>query len=310
MRQWTIPKLYDKKVMAIEFAIFFFGFTNDIITSTDLERSENMIRILEFLDGQMQTPTLYGWFHLLALAIVVTGATIAAIKLKNISEKKLRVVLIVFSSVLLLFEVYKQLNFSYHSNWDYQWYAFPFQFCSTPMYVGLFAGLTKNARLREALIAFLATYGLFSGAAVMFYPSTVFIQTIGINIQTMVHHGGMAIIGVGLLVNQVKLEPRTLIKAASVFAVTMVMAMAMNQIHNRFIQEGTFNMFFINPLHENGIPVLSLFQPLVSHQMFLLIYFFGFSLCAFIVLGFAILIKQLSRRKAVKPAISSSQTIL
>jgi len=268
-----------------------------------------MDKFLEFLDGQMQTPTLYGWFHLLALAIVIGGAIIAAIKMKNISERKLRVILIVFSAILLTFEVYKQLIFSYHSNWDYQWYAFPFQFCSTPMYVGLVAGITKNKRFRDYLLAFLGTYGLFSGAAVMFYPSTVFIQTIGINIQTMVHHGGLAVIGVGLLCNQVKPHPRSLIMGGAVFAVTMLMAMGMNQIHNRFIQDGTFNMFFINPLYENGIPILSLFQPLVSHQMFLLIYFFGFGLCAFVVLGFRILVERIIIYRSTKVVIDRNRVV-
>jgi len=268
-----------------------------------------MIKILEFLDGQMTTPTLYGWFHLLALAIVITGAIIAAIKMKNISEKNLRIVLIVFSAILLTFEVYKQLIFSYHSNWDYQWYAFPFQFCSTPMYVGLVAGLTRNKRFRDPLLAFLGTYGLFSGVAVMLYPSTVFIQTIGINIQTMVHHGGMAVIGVGLLVNQVRPHPRSIIKAGAVFGVLMLMAIAMNALFNRFIHDGTFNMFFINPLFENGIPVLMLFQPIVSHQMFLLIYFFGFGLCAFIILAIRIVVERIVLGRASKLVLDRKQAV-
>lgn len=258
-----------------------------------------MIKILEFLNGQMETPHLYGWFHLLALTIVVTGAIIAAVKMRKVTDRQLRLILLVFSGTLLTFEVYKQLIFSYQANWDYQWYAFPFQFCSTPMYVGLAAGMMKNTRIREALLAFLGTYGLFSGAAVMFYPSTVFVGTIGINIQTMVHHGSMAVIGVGLLATQVRLESRTIGKAAPVFLALMVIAMALNQVHNRFIADGTFNMFFINPLYENGIPILSLFQPLVPHHAFLLIYLTGFTLCALIILEIAILIQRLAVKNAM-----------
>lgn len=279
----------------------FFTFLKWYNTCQDYyERRIAMVEILEFLNGQMEKPTLYGWFHLLSLAIVIIGAVIAAVKFKNISEQNLRIVLIVFSVVLLLFEVYKQLIFSYQANWDYQWYAFPFQFCSTPMYVGLVAGITKNSRFRESLVAFLGTYGLFSGTAVMFYPSTVFVETIGINIQTMIHHGSMAVIGVGLLATKVKSQPQSIIKAGAVFAVLMLMAMAMNELFNRYIHDGVFNMFFINPLFENAIPILSLFQPIVSHQMFLLLYFFGFSLCAFILLGIKILIEHLVLNRARK----------
>jgi hypothetical protein len=51
-------------------------------------------------------------------------------------------------------------------------------------------------------------------------------------------------------------------------------------------------MFFINPRYENGIPVLSIFQPLVPHVIFLMIYLFGFTLCAGMMLGIRMLFKS------------------
>jgi hypothetical protein len=249
-----------------------------------------MQKLLDFLNGQMNQPALYGnlqssWFHYLAVILVIIGSIISVTRLKGMDEKKLDKVLIIFSIILLTLELYKQLIFSYQANWDYQWYAFPFQFCSTPMYIALAAGLTKNKVIKEAMISFLATFGLFAGAAVMIYPATVFVQTTGINIQTMVHHGGMTILGVGLLANHVKLKWSSVLKASVVFASLMVIAMVMNGVFNAFIQDGTFNMFFINHKFDNGIPVLMIFQPLVPHIVFLLIYLFGFMLCASIVFG-------------------------
>ena len=256
-----------------------------------------MQNLLEFLNGQMNQPQLYGdlsvsWFHYLSLILVILGSVIAITRMKEIPAKKLNLILIIFSGILILFEIYKQLIFSYQASWSYQWYAFPFQFCSTPMYVGLAAGLVKNQKIKEALLAFLATFGLFAGLAVVLYPATVFVSTIGINIQTMVHHGGMAIIGIGLLANQVKLRWSSLLKASLVFASLMVIAMILNGIHNTWLNNGTFNMFFINPRYENGIPVLSIFQPLVPHVIFLMIYLFGFTLCAGMMLGIRMLFKS------------------
>jgi hypothetical protein len=57
----------------------------------------------------------------------------------------------------------------------------------------------------------------------------------------------------------------------------------LNFIHNTWIQEGVFNMFFINPRYENHIPVLSLIQPLVGDATFIFIYDFGFTIVAYIV---------------------------
>jgi hypothetical protein len=257
-----------------------------------------MNTLLEFLNTQMRQPNPWGslksgWFHYISLALMVIGMVIVVIRFKQISEEKLKKTLVVYACVLLIFEVYKQVIFTYQAS-AYQWYAFPFQFCSTPMYVSLVAGLTKNNKLRTYLISFLATFGFFAGLAVMLYPETVFVRTLGINMQTMIHHGGMAIMGFGLLAHQVKLESKTILKASLVFTCLVGIAMVMNLIHNTWIQEGTFNMFFINHLYENGIPVLSLFQPLVPHIVFLMIYIFGFSLVAYIILMVRIGISKLS----------------
>lgn len=260
---------------------------SEVITK---QRTSCMQALLEFLNGQMNQPALYGnlqssWFHYVSVILVIIGSIISVTRLKGMEEKKLNKVLIIFSITLLIFELYKQLIFSYQANWNYQWYAFPFQFCSTPMYIALAAGLTKNKVIKEAMISFLATFGLFAGAAVMIYPATVFVQTTGINIQTMVHHGGMTILGVGLLANHVKLKWSSVLKASIVFGSLMAIAMLMNGVFNAFIQDGTFNMFFINHKFDNGIPVLMIFQPLVPHVIFLFIYLFGFMLCASLVFG-------------------------
>ena len=47
--------------------------------------------------------------------------------------------------IIILFLINFSFNYdSLHTWWNYQWYAFPFQFCSTPMYVGLIAALTNS----------------------------------------------------------------------------------------------------------------------------------------------------------------------
>jgi multisubunit Na+/H+ antiporter MnhC subunit len=268
------------------------------------------MNILDFLNSDMNKPVAYqdlsqSWFHYLALILMVIGIVIAVTRFKKLSDQKLKKVLIIFSVVLLTLEVYKQVIFSYQANWSYQWYAFPFQFCSTPMYIALFAGLTKNKKIEEALIAFLATFGLFAGIAVMFYPVTVFISTIGINIQTMVHHGGMAVLGVGLLANKVKLESKTIIKASIVFSSLVLVAIVLNTMHLYLINEGTFNMFFISPRFENGLPILSMIQPLVHPIIFTFIYIIGFSFVAYIMLFIAIVINKMffkEKKASFQPA--------
>lgn len=259
-------------------------------------------QIMSFLDGEMTRPVPYqsidiSWFHYLALTITLLATVIAVIRLKNANDIQIRRFLLSFSGLLLTFEMYKQLIFSFQANWDYQWYAFPFQFCSTPMYVALFAGLTKNIKIQQALINFLGTYGLFAGLAAMIYPNDVFVSTIGINIQTMVHHGAMMVVGTALLANRVQLKPSSIIGATTVFLILVTIAILLNFAHNTWIADGTFNMFFINSQYQNHLPVLTLIESHVPHFLFVVIYTVGFMLIAFLVLLIGIGIKAISLEK-------------
>ena len=211
--------------------------------------------------------------------------------------------------LVTVLEVYKQINYSFsYGNgitFDYQWYAFPFQFCSTPMYIGLLAGFWKKGRVHHAACAYLATYAVFAGTCVMLYPSTVFIGTVGINIQTMVCHGSMIVIGVYLLyTGYVKAEHKTVLKALPVFAICVALAVIMNELAHRtgLLERETFDMFFISPYGTPSLPVYSLVQNVVPFPWCLMIYIVAFSLAAYIMLLIAMAVKQLEKKKTVLEA--------
>lgn len=212
-----------------------------------------------------------------------------------------RIVVLTYSILGIVLEIYKQLNFSFNSTsgeWSYQWYAFPFQFCSTPMYVGLIAGCCKKCKFQEYLYSYLATFALFAGLSVMFYPGDVFTRTIGINIQTMVCHGGMVVMGIYLWFSkQVKFEFKTILKALSVFCVLVTVALIMNVIFNSTGNTATFNMFFISPYLPCTLPILNMIYEMVPYPVFLIIYIIGFTLAAFIMLLVAIGINRLVKLK-------------
>ncbi len=262
--------------------------------------------ILKLLDTVMVVPEPYGWFHLLWFAIWVLSAVAVSFIHKRHHTDRRKVVLWI-SIVVVLLEIYKQINFccGYENgiSWDYQWYIFPFQFCSTPMYVGLVAGITRKGKVHESAMAYLATYALFAGAAVMFYPNTVFVPEIGVNVQTMVCHGSMIFMGIYLLATgYVKAAHRTILKALPVFAVLVLVASVMNEIAYRtgLLETDTFNMFFISPYCAPHLPVYSLVQQSVPFPWCLIIYVIGFTAAAYIMLLLAMLIKWIASRVAKK----------
>lgn len=263
--------------------------------------------VLRILDSSMPTPQMYGVFHLAFFVFFVALGVFLCVKYKNPEEKTVRRFLLISSLVVIFLEIYKQVNFSFSYEdgitFDYQWYAFPFQFCSTPMFVGLLAGLLKKGKLRDALCTYLATFATFAGICVMFYPATVFVETIGINIQTMICHGVMVTTGIFFLgSNYIESKPKIILKAIPVFAVLVCTAMVLNEIAFRtgLLETETFNMFFISPYCEPSLPVYSLVQAVVPFPWCTFIYIAAFTLASFVILMISYLLHNVFKKEEVK----------
>lgn len=260
--------------------------------------------VLRTLDVKMEEPELFGWFHITFLLLSFIAAAILCLLHKNASQARVRNIVFGVAVAVILLEVYKQVNYSFsyadgNVAFQYQWYAFPWQFCSMPMYVGFFAGIFRKGRIHDSLCAFLATYAMFAGLCVMFYPESVFVETIGINIQTMICHGSMITVGIYLLYSgYVKLEHKTILKAIPVFMVSVLTAVILNEIafQSGLLNDHEFNMFFISPHCEPSLPVYSLVQNAVPYPWCLFIYVSAFTLAAYVILLVAMGIKYLAKR--------------
>jgi len=271
--------------------------------------------VLKIFDAKMETPGLYGWFHLLFFALSIAAAVFLCATHKAGDGKRVRRVIFTVAVITLVLEIYKQINFSFsysgeNIEFNFQWYAFPFQFCSMPMYVGLLTGIFRKGKVHDALCAFLATYAIFAGCCVMLYPVQVFVPQIGINVQTMICHGSMLTVGTYLLYTQyVKLEHRSILKALPVFASAMAIAFIMDEIayFSGLLEAHDFNMFFISRHLDSTLPVYSLVHAALPYPLAVAIYFFAFSLAAYIILLCAIGISRLAKAKKAKAARREAQ---
>ena len=261
------------------------------------------IRLIELFDKEMEIPPSYGTFHFISIAVTVLATVILCLLYKKIGDKGARWVIFTVSAVAILLEAYKQIAYTFSVEngaivADYQWYAFPFQFCSVPMYIGVLAALTKG-RLHKCLCAFLATYAIFAGVCVMASPGDVFSSLAGINYQTMYCHGSMITLGVFLLiVGYVKAEHKTILRAMPVFAVVVGLAAIMNEVVFRsgIAGDETFNMFFISPHFEGTLPVYSSVQQVVPYPWCLFLYILVFSIAAYVILLIASGVRALVER--------------
>ena len=260
--------------------------------------------ILRFMDTQGPVPALYGWYHIISL-IIIAALTVWFCRMgKNHNADQVRRVVFWTGVVVAVLEVYKQINYSFGYEdgitFAYQWYAFPWQFCSTPMYVGLLAGLTKPGKVHDALCAYLATFAIFAGLAVMLYPGDIYTGTVGINFQTTVCHGSMLVIGGYLYASgHVKLEHKTILKALPVFCVTATVAVILNEMAFAvgIVPEHNFNMFYFSQYGEPSLPVYSSVQQVVPYPWSLIIYIVGFAFVAWLMLLIAMGVDKLAKKK-------------
>ena len=258
--------------------------------------------VLRVLDARMTEPQPYGAYHLIWFALSFVAAFVLCWWHKRSgSEKRVRQVIAITAFTVMAMEIYKLINFSFEYengvSFDFDWHSFPWQFCSTPMYVGALTVVFRKGKVHDSLCAYLATYAMFAGLIVMILPTTVFTETIGVNVQTMFCHGSMIAVAIYLMyTGYVKLEHKTILKALPVFAVTLGVAVILNEwaYYGGLLEHHTFNMFNISRHVPSEFPVFSQIQPLVPHWVSLVLYVGVFTLAAYLMLLIGIVCKKIA----------------
>ena len=211
------------------------------------------------MSAKADTPKFFGAFHIISILVIVGACVFLYTKRKLLTDKVLAYMTLIIGIIMVLFEIYKQLVITYNpadDTWVYEWYAFPFQFCSTPIYITLLAFLfykLKKQVIYEALMGFLATYSMVAGLMVIFVGTkSVFCPYIGINLQTIIHHGLMFILALAILFSgQLPFTKRTFIGSFAVFAPLLVLAMILNAFNP------ALDLFYISPHSTFAFKIIS-----------------------------------------------------
>ena len=252
-------------------------------------------KIISALQTESPQPTKYGWFHLMFLGLAIVSVVLLCVFCRKIKDKNFRKIVAVSWGVMLIFEIYKQLVFSYNASSD-TWNSFPYQLCSTPLYLLPFVAFMKDSKISDGIILFIATFSLFGGLCVYVEPGDVFSTSfLGVHIQTMVHHGLQIVIGIYTAIYYAKkITLKNLFYSFIVFVVMLVIAIVLNLVVYHLITKETFNMFFISPYYPCTLPVLSEVYQKVHYALFFIIYTFGFVFCASLIFGIFYAIKKLA----------------
>lgn len=199
---------------------------------------------MEKLAIPMNVIDAYSLAHITIVAGIIIISILLALLVNRLKLAK-STVLVLTGIVLLLFEILKQFLLTYVRGGYYSWSDFPFQLCSTPMYLCLIYPFAK--RLRSTIEDFIMVFGPIGAIASFVVPYSSFYNYLLLTIQSLVWHGLLLFLGIYLYAtNRQKKVFSSYKPAGALYLVLSFIAVILNIAFYR-VSYGEANMFFLGP---------------------------------------------------------------
>lgn len=253
----------------------------------------------------MEKPKAYGLFHLVFLIGGLAACVFFAWLFRKSSEKTNKNIMLSVGGFLLISEVYKQLFYTYiKGHGEYQWWIFPFQLCSVPMYLCLIIPFLKEGKIKRALYNFLASYNLLGGFLALFEPSGLSHEYVTLTLHAFIWHLLLAFIGFYLIASgRAGRKLKDFLSSIVIFLILCGIAETINIICTLALGVTDINMFYISPFRTNPIIVFKQIQQATHWALNMVLYPTMITLGAFIffVIGIYVwkLIQKIKSKRAV-----------
>lgn len=270
-----------------------------------------MSKFIEMTWGSIENgdigPGMFSWFHILWLAIMIIGCVAISLTVaKKHNPKNDKIVILIFSIILVICEVFKQL-FWFEFYGYYRFEIFPYQFCTVPIYVSIVASIIRSEKIKEYCYKFLAFYGIIGGLAVMLIPTAVlYTYFIPMSIHSMLWHSILVIMGVYLIVSRGygKNLKELIVPSIMLFGFVVIAIIGNILVYNLHLgtpncQPGdNLSMFYISPYYPTQLPLLGAVQSF-SYPLFVLCYFILFNSFSLIVWGVSKLVRNIKSKTEI-----------
>ncbi|MDO4567339.1 MAG: YwaF family protein [Clostridia bacterium] len=259
-----------------------------------------MAEFFELTAWPMEKPAPYGAFHLTFALVGLAVVVALAYALRRSDERRNRAVLLTVGVFLCVCELYKQLFYFYVIGaGSYQWWIFPFQLCSVPMYFCIIGGVLKDCRVRRAIYNFMLAFNLMGGFMALTEPSGLVHEYWTLTIHAFIWHITLVFVGLYLgFSKRAGLKLSDYKSTVLVFCALCLVAFGIN-LALREVSGASVNMFFIGP----SISPIIVFKDIATRYGWYVnapIYMLCACLGAFIF--YAPFALYNSRSKKVKPA--------
>lgn len=231
----------------------------------------------------MEKPKAYGPFHLTWFILGIAVCILLGWKLRKLGDKGNRILLVGVGIFLIVCEVYKQLFYYYYiGERSYQWWIFPFQLCSVPMYLCVIAPLLKPGKVQQGMYHFMMTFNLLGGFMGLVEPSGLSHEYWTLTLHAFIWHTMLIFIGVYLgLSDRTQCTKKDFKLAVYTFVSLAAVAFCINLIF-RDISGGSINMFFVGPSN-SSLLVFSTISKMFGWYISTILYILAVCLGAFVI---------------------------
>lgn len=152
--------------------------------------------------------------------------------------------------VMLISEIWKQWCLTFLlGGGNYNWWYFPFQLCSVPMYVCLLIPHIKKERSRQTLLVFLMDFGLLAGIFTFFDTSGLHYSYLPLTVHSYLWHILLIFLGLYTGISGRKDPARRaapFFRSALLYFTCCLLATICNLV---FHAKGSINMFYMSPYY-------------------------------------------------------------
>ena len=204
-------------------------------------------------------------------------------------QRKTDIFFFICGLFMLSGEIWKQLTLTFIlGGGQYNWWYFPFQLCSIPMYILLLYPRIRRSALKQALLTFLMCYGLLGGIAVFADTTGLHYPLPALTVFSYGWHILLIILGISagtvylrlLKGHQKKAPLRPFLYATGLYLTCCLAAVFLNTIFDRY---GTINLFYINPDYRMQQIIFRDLVPRLGNTAVILLYIACTILGAFLI---------------------------
>ena len=160
---------------------------------------------------------------------------------------------------------------------SYDWWYFPFQLCSVPMYLCILLPVVKGP-VRSTFLTFMSGYTFVSALAALIYPEDILSAPLLLMLHGFLWHAILLFISLLIfMTGEADASARGLLRAAGLFLILCVIAVAINVLVEPVMQAGDAAhdyaaMFYLNPYHISPQPIVSSIQKAAGIPAGLMVY--------------------------------------